>query len=102
MAQPPKRGPGRPRKTPAAKPKAPDDADLIGTGEPEEKISIDISEVYGGVSSNWLATMFGHDKNTIKKKLAKANLEIVGRRNGGPLYRLADAEIGRASCRERG
>src|SRR5690625_2162059 len=91
MAQPPKRGPGRPRKTPAAKPKAPDDADLIGTGEPEEKISIDISEVYGGVSSNWLATMFGHDKNTIQKKLAKANLEIVGRRNGGPLYRLADA-----------
>lgn len=71
--------------------KANDDEDLIGADEPKEKISLDVAEIYGGVSANWLATMFGHDKNTIKKKLAKANLEIVGRRNGGPLYRLADA-----------
>lgn len=101
MTQPVKRGPGRPRKspakTPAKKPAAPaPEEDLIGGEEPEapaapEKVSIDIAEIYGGVSSNWLATMFGHDKNTIKKKLAKANIEIVGRRNGGPLYRLADA-----------
>lgn len=68
-----------------------EDDDLIGNSEPKEEIRLDIAEVYGGVSANWLATMFGHDKNTIKKKLAKANLEIVGRRNGGPLYRLADA-----------
>src|SRR5690625_8008031 len=91
MAQPPKRGPGRPRKTPAAKPKAPDDADLIGTGETEEKISSGISEVYGGVSSKWLATMFGHDTNTIETQLAKANLEIVGRRTDSSLYRLHGA-----------
>lgn len=85
MTKTTKRGPGRPRKAPE------DDEDLIGMDEPPKKIPMAISEVYGGVSANWLAQMFGHDKNTIAKKLAKANLEIVGRRNGGPLYRLADA-----------
>ena len=63
------------------------DEDLIGA----EPISMDIAEVYGGVSAHWLSQVFGHDKNTIKKKIAAANLEIVGKRNGGPLYRIADA-----------
>lgn len=88
MTKPVKRGPGRPRK--AAKTK-PEEDDLIGGVEPEEKIRLDPAEVYGGVSANWLATMFGADKNTIKKKLAVSGIEIVGRRNGGPLYRLSDA-----------
>lgn len=88
MAQTPNRAPGATRKAPASS--ATND-DLIGGDGPAEKVSIDVAEIYGGVSANWLATMFGADKNTIKKKLAKANLEIVGRRNGGPLYRLADA-----------
>lgn len=85
MAQQRKKAPSKASQLP------PDDEDLLGLDEPEEAITIDVAEVYGGVSANWLATMFGHDKNTIKKKLAKANLEIVGRRRGGPLYRLADA-----------
>lgn len=59
--------------------------------EPEESLKMDIAEVYGGVSAHWLSQVFGHDKNTIKKKLAAANIEIVGYRNGGPLYRIADA-----------
>lgn len=89
MAQPPKkRGP---------KPKSPvidDDDDLIGVpqeSEPEEDVSIALADVYGGVSASWLAQVFGHDKNTIAKKLAKAGIEVVGRRNGGPLYRIPDA-----------
>lgn len=68
---------GRPPKT---------EEDLIGDA-PE----MDLARVYGGVSAHWLAQVFGHDKNTIKKKLAAANIEIVGQRNGGPLYRIADA-----------
>lgn len=73
--------------------------DLIGFAPPsaaepeefEESITLDMAETYGGVSASWLAQMFGADKNTIKKKLAASGIEIIGRRNGGPLYRLADA-----------
>lgn len=86
---------GRPRKTPPATVVEPDDDDLIGGAAPEpdepEPVSLDLSLCYGGVSCSWLAQMFGADKNTIKKKLAQAGIEVVGQRNGGPLYRLPDA-----------
>lgn len=86
MQEPKKRG--RPRKAPPAPVTAEPEVDLIGEPEP---MSMDIAEVYGGVSAHWLSQVFGHDKNTIKKKMASANLEIVGYRNGGPLYRISDA-----------
>lgn len=84
---------------PPAKPKAlaiSEEDDLIGSLGPvdddeDEGMTLDLAETYGGVSASWLAQMFGADKNTIKKKLAASGIEIVGRRNGGPLYRLADA-----------
>lgn len=88
MAQPPK------RRGPKPKAASPDDIedDLIGgPAEPEESVSIQLADVYGGVSASWLAQVFGHDKNTIAKKLATAGIEVVGRRNGGPLYRIPDA-----------
>ena len=56
----------------------------------DERLSLDIAEVYAGVSAQWLATIFGHDKNTIKKKLS-GHCEIVGHYKGGPLYKIADA-----------
>lgn len=82
-----KRGPGRPRKTAAAD----DIEDLIGIDAPDEPASINLDECLQGVSASWLAQMFGHDKNTIRKKLARAGLEIVGQRRGGSLYRLHEA-----------
>lgn len=66
--------------------------DLIGdTDEPLDPVVTALADVYGGVSASWLAQVFGHDKNTIAKKLAAAGCEVVGRRNGGPLYRIPDA-----------
>ncbi len=69
--------------------------DLIGGAseqdEPLEQVVTALADVYGGVSASWLAQVFGHDKNTIAKKLASAGCEVVGRRNGGPLYRIPDA-----------
>lgn len=88
MAQPPKRRGPKPKAT------SPEDIedDLIGgPAEPAESVSIQLADVYGGVSASWLAQVFGHDKNTVAKKLASAGLEVVGRRNGGPLYRIPDA-----------
>lgn len=98
-----KRKRGRPRKYPEGPPKperkkplAPvsQEEDLIGgpeNDEDETDLRMDIAEVYGGVSGHWLSQIFGHDKNTIKKKLAAGNCEVVGYRNGGPLYRIAEA-----------
>lgn len=92
MAQQPKKR-GRPPKTAPKLPEIEDD--LIGATsspeEPDDPVSIHLADVYGGVSSSWLAQVFGHDKNTIAKKLAAAGIEVVGRRNGGPLYRIPDA-----------
>lgn len=90
MAQPPK------KRGPKPKNPVPDDYDddLIGVvadAPPEESVSIALADVYGGVSASWLAQVFGHDKNTIAKKLATAGIEVVGRRNNGPLYRIPDA-----------
>lgn len=87
MAQAPKK-----RGTGPKRPATDDFDDLIGSpAEPEEKVTIQLADVYGGVSASWLAQVFGHDKNTIAKKLSTAGLEVVGRRNGGPLYRIPDA-----------
>lgn len=93
----PKTAPKRRGRPPKAKPPVEiDDDDLIGSvpsahEEPLEPVSTALADVYGGVSASWLAQVFGHDKNTIAKKLASAGCEVVGRRNGGPLYRIPDA-----------
>jgi hypothetical protein len=50
---------------------------------------LDLGLVHGGVSAAWLGHVFGHDKNTIKKKLAQC--EIAGKNRGTPLYRIKDA-----------
>lgn len=97
QAAPKKRG--RPPKNPPAAPAEDFVEDLIGdidspSDEPLEapdKVVTALADVYGGVSASWLAQVFGHDKNTIAKKLASAGCEVVGRRNGGPLYRIPDA-----------
>lgn len=84
VAKPPKRMSAKAREVDP-------DVDLIGDLELDEKPSIDISRIYGGVSATWLAQIFGADKNTVRKKLATAGIEIVGTRNGGSLYRIRDA-----------
>lgn len=96
MSKPTGKPRGRPPETP--KPAPLEDDDLIGSIEPQDAplagdddLVIAIADVYGGVSASWLAQVFGHDKNTIAKKLAAANIEVVGRRNGGPLFRIPDA-----------
>ncbi len=83
-----------------------DDDDLIGTststrtemapypgeGEPLPPPSMDLVDVYGGVSANWLAQIFGSDVKTIKKKLARAEGVRVGTgRANTPLYNIAAA-----------
>lgn len=92
---PKKRGRGRPRnedsppkpKWPPKKPKV----EQAAYETPDDRIKTGLGDVYGGVSATWLAQVFGHDKNTIAKRLASAGVEVVGRRNGGPLYRIPDA-----------
>lgn len=78
MAEPVKRGPGRPRKVVSS---------AIG-GDPALD-GLDLGLVHGGVSAAWLGHVFGHDKNTIKKKLEKC--EPCGSNRGTPLYRIKDA-----------
>lgn len=79
MVEPVKRGPGRPRKEQSSA-RSSDEPALDG---------LDLGLVYGGVSAHWLAHVFGMDKNTIKKKLAKC--EIAGKNGATPLYRIKDA-----------
>jgi len=88
----------RPRKTR-------DDDDLIGgpgagvemapypgEGEPLPPPAMDLVDIYGGVSANWLAQIFGSDVKTIKKKLARAEGVRVGTGRGGiALYNIATA-----------
>lgn len=89
----------------STKPRDDDDDDLIGgpservelapypgEGEPLPPPSMDLVDVYGGVSANWLAQIFGSDVKTIKKKLSRAEGVRVGTgRNGTPLYNIATA-----------
>lgn len=86
-----KRTPPKTPKTAGRTAPEPSDEDLIGGPAPEDPLVMALADVYGGVSSSWLAQVFGHDKNTIAKRLASAGLEVIGRRNGGPLYRIPDA-----------
>ena len=63
-----------------------------GEGEPLPPPSMDLVDVYGGVSANWLAQIFGSDVKTIKKKLSRAEGVRVGTgRNNTPLYNIAAA-----------
>ena len=50
---------------------------------------LDLGLVAGGVSAAWLGHVFGHDKNTIKKKLAKC--PVAGKNRNTPLYLIKDA-----------
>lgn len=90
--QPVKRGPGRPRKD---RSQAQDGEDLLGgipTSPQNDEPTLDgldLGVVYGGVSAAWLGHVFGMDKNTIKKKLARC--EIAGKNRQTPLYRIKDA-----------
>lgn len=90
----PKKRRGPAKKNPSTPVVEDDLEDLIGEAalpEVPETVVTALADVYGGVSASWLAQVFGHDKNTIAKKLASAGCEVVGRRNGGPLYRIPDA-----------
>ena len=87
-----KRGPYKPR---APKSSAQSTDDLLGA-PPKSAVDeeptldgLDLAQVYGGVSAAWLGHVFGMDKNTIKKKLAKC--EVAGKNRGTPLYRIKDA-----------
>lgn len=82
MTEPAKRGPGRPRKPPRVESSA-------QSGDDPALDGLDLGVVHGGVSAAWLGHVFGHDKNTIKKKLSQC--EIAGRNRGTPLYRIKDA-----------
>lgn len=90
--QPVKRGPGRPKKV---RSDAQNGEDLLGgipKGPQNDEPTLDgldLGVVYGGVSAAWLGHVFGMDKNTIKKKLAKC--EIAGKNGQTPLYRIKDA-----------
>lgn len=91
---PVKRGPGRPRKV--VVPPRDEIDDLIGgpaelANNASEPLldGLDLGLVHAGVSAAWLGHVFGHDKNTIKKKLA--NCLPSGTNRGTPLYRIPDA-----------
>ena len=79
MTEPVKRGPGRPRKV----------VSTAQSGDEPALDGLDLGQVYGGVSAAWLGHVFGQDKNTIKKKLAKC--EVAGKNGATPLYRIKDA-----------
>lgn len=93
---------GRP---PKAKPEIEDD--LIGTGKASAKSVItapyrgegeplkpdmQLAHVYGGVTADWLAHIFGADRRTIQKKLAKATDAQLGNDSRGSMkYSLPHA-----------
>lgn len=88
-----KRGPYKPR---AAKSSAQAREDLPGAQPTNPRNDeptldgLDLGLVAGGVSAAWLGHVFGHDKNTIKKKLAKCRVAGMGPR-GTPLYLIKEA-----------
>lgn len=49
-----------------------------GTGAPL-KPDLELAQVYGGVTADWLAQVFGSDRRTVQKKLAKAFDAQVGK-----------------------
>lgn len=99
---------GRPRKVPPVSDPDFMEIDLIGSPPPEppeeptgpsaaesmargETFDQDLSTIFAGVSSHWLGTVFGMDPLTVKKKLGKAGVPVMGKRKGGNLYALKDA-----------
>ena len=88
-----KRGPYKPRTPKSSSAQANDD--LIGTppvdhqSEEPTLDGLDLGLVAGGVSAAWLGHVFGHDKNTIKKKLARC--PIAGKNRQTPLYLIKEA-----------
>lgn len=80
---------GRPRKD------AVQDDDLLGVPAPPEDSNAPIAKapdlglVIGGVSAAWLGHVFGMDKNTVKKRLAKC--PVAGMNRGTPHYLIKEA-----------
>lgn len=61
---------------------------------PKEKNApgMDLSQVYGGVSTSWLGQVFGQDPKTVKKKLGKGRCPIAGYSgHKTPLYMIHEA-----------
>lgn len=88
-----KRGPYKPR-TP--KPSSAQATDDMEGAPPVDHLNdeptldgLDLGLVAGGVSAAWLGHVFGHDKNTIKKKLARC--PIAGKNRQTPLYLIKEA-----------
>ncbi len=53
---------------------------------------MDLSLVYGGVSTSWLGQVFGQDPKTVKKKLGKGRCPVVGyTAQKSPLYLIHEA-----------
>ena len=94
-----KRNPGRPPKKPAAKSNDIEIDDLIGVtpeSDPDDVNekglpSVDLSRALGGVSANWLAQVFGYDKNTIRKKLTAAGCPVHRRDAKATYYLISEA-----------
>lgn len=89
---------GRPRKVKEEPKHDPYFDDIIGgetepddaSGTPAElKQGLDLALVYGGVSAAWLGHVFGMDKNTIKKKLAKC--PVAAMKKATPHYAIKEA-----------
>lgn len=96
----PKRKPGRPPKNqdddfddligdaPAEKSTT---APFRGTGQPL-KPDLELAHVYGGVTADWLAQVFGSDRRTVQKKLARADDAVMGKdRRGSTKYSIPHA-----------
>lgn len=88
-----KRGPYKPRAPKNSSAQATDDLNGVpptshNADEPTLD-GLDLGLVAGGVSAAWLGHVFGHDKNTIKKKLAKC--PVAGKNRGTPLYLIKEA-----------
>lgn len=89
---------GRPRKVKEEPKHDPYFDDIIGgetepddaSGTPAElKQGLDLALVYGGVSAAWLGHVFGMDKNTVKKKLAKCPVATM--KKATPHYAIKEA-----------
>lgn len=71
------------------------DDDLLGVPAPPEDSNAPIAKapdlglVIGGVSAAWLGHVFGMDKNTVKKRLAKC--PVAGMNRGTPHYLIKEA-----------
>lgn len=96
-----KRKPGRPPNKPQPADNTIEIDDLIGDPTEAEEApddvngkgvpSTDLSRALGGVSANWLAQVFGYDKNTIRKKLTAAGCPVHRRDAKATYYLISEA-----------